>query len=231
MRVAFFGESVTEGIPGVSFFRALEARLREDQLTNYGKAGDTVISLYRRIARNRLDAPADITVLWVGVNDVLAKVTCSHSMLKRLMRQPRAKDRNEFRDYYDRTLKLLRQKATNIITVSPLFIGENMSNPWNRELGDLCTIIASVSASFGNVHYLDLRADLTERLKGKHTSDYIAKSVICIACDTLLLRTPTQVDTIASCRGLSLSLDGVHLNSMGVELVTEALLKAIRSLS
>jgi len=228
---AFYGDSLTEGIPGVSFFGALEAMLPEHELKNCGKGGDTIISLYRRIARSWLQDPVDIAVLWVGVNDVLAKVTFSHSMLKRLMGQPRARDLTEFRDYYHRTLKLLSNEVRSILAVSPLLIGEDLSNPWNRELGDLCKIVASVSNSFDNVHYLDLRADLSERLKGKHTSDYVAKSVTCIACDTLFLRTPAQVDAVASGRGLSLTLDGVHLNSTGVAVVSEAFLKAIRSLS
>ena len=230
MKIVFYGDSLTEGIPGVSCFRMLETKLPEHELINYGKGGDTVISLYRRIARRWLHSLVDIAFLWVGVNDVFAKVTFTHSMLKRLMRQPRAKDHTEFRDYYDRTLKLLRQKATNIITVSPLLIGEDLLNPWNRELAKLCEIVASVSSCFGNVHYIDLRGDFGKELAGKAISNYVANNIIRIACDTLSLRTPTQIDAAASGRGLHLTLDGVHLNNAGAEIVTEAFLKMVRSL-
>ncbi len=231
MRIVFYGDSLVEGIPGVSVFAALEARLPEHELTNHGKGGDTVISLYRRIARSELRDSVDIAVLWVGVNDVLAKLTSSHSILKRLMRQPRATDLAIFRDVYGRTLELLYRRAGKILAVSPLLIGEDLSNPWNREIENLCKIIASVSASFDHVHYLDLRADLVDRLKGEQTSDYLPKSVTGIACEALLLRTPDRVDAVASGRGLRFTLDGVHLNSSGVGIVSKAFLKAIRSLS
>lgn len=230
MRIVFYGDSLTEGIPGASVFEALEARLPEHELRNCGKGGDTVTSLYRRIARSELRDPVDIAVLWVGVNDVLAKLTSSHSMLKRLMRQPRAGDVAEFRDTYGRTLELLRKRAGKILAVSPLLIGEDLSNPWNREIENLCKIIASFSASFGHVRYLDLRADLVDRLKGEQTSDYVPKSVTGIACEALFLRTPARVDAVASGRGLRFTLDGVHLNSSGVEAVGEAFVKAIRDL-
>ena len=230
MRIVFYGDSLTEGIPGVSVFAALEARLPEHELTNCGKGGDTVTSLHHRIARSELRDPVDIAVLWVGVNDVLAKLTSSHSLLKRLMRQPRAKDLAMFRDAYGRTLELLQTRAGKILAVSPLLIGEDLSNPWNREIENLCKSIASVSASFDHVHYLDLRAVLIDRLKGERTTDYVPKSVTGIACEALFLRTLARVDAVASNRGLRFTLDGVHLNSRGVEVVREAFVKAIRDL-
>jgi lysophospholipase L1-like esterase len=229
MRIACFGDSLTEGTPGVSFFEALEAMLPEDKLVNYGKGGDTVISLYRRMARHRADDGWDLVVLWVGVNDVLAKLSLGHATLKRLMRQPRSSDHAEFADYYHRTLKLLWSEAGRVLAVSPLLVGEDLANPWNRELGRLCEVIASVSASFDAVQYVDLRTCLSERLPKECASDYLPRSVASIARDALVLRTPAQVDAVSSRRGLSLTLDGVHLNSTGAEAVAGALFRAIRN--
>jgi len=231
VKIAFYGDSLTEGIPGVAFLPILEGKLPEHKLINYGKGGDTVISLYRRIVRRQLGVPVDIAFLWVGVNDVFAKVTLAHSMLKRLVRQPWAKDRDEFRDYYARILNLLCPIATKVITVSPLLVGEDLSNPWNQELAKLCEIVASVSSPVGNVHYLDLRARFSEELAGRTISDYIPKSNIRIARDMLSLRTLPQIDAVASGRGLHLTLDGVHLNSAGVAIVTETFLEGIDTLS
>jgi len=231
MRIAIHGDSLTEGIPGLSFFRALEAMIPEHGLVNCGKRGDTVVSLFRRIAQDGPHNPVDLAILWVGVNDVLAKVSRSHSTLKRLMRQPRAKDLAEFRDYYNRTLTLLRPSADAILVVSPLLIGEDLSNRWNQEIGEFCKIIASASSFCDQVHYLNLRAELPIGGSGSGLSDYIPKSVTRIAWDSLFLRTPAAVDKAASRRGLRLTLDGVHLNSAGVEVVAEAFRKAIGRLS
>ncbi len=230
MRVACFGDSLTEGIPGVSFFEALEAMLPEDKLVNCGKSGDTVISLYRRIRRWRLQGPVDVAVLWVGVNDVLAKLSLGHSMLKRIMRQPRARDLAEFSAFYHRTLEILCGRANRVLAVSPLFVGEDLATPWNTELEGFCEVIASLSALFDAVQYLDLRTYLSERLPKERQSDYLPKSVAAIACDTLFLRSPAQVDSVASRRGLRLTLDGVHLNSEGAKGVAAALRKSIDAL-
>lgn len=47
--IAFFGDSLTEGSPGVSYFDILKDKLPNENLLNFGKGGDTVISLYKRI--------------------------------------------------------------------------------------------------------------------------------------------------------------------------------------
>ncbi len=230
MRVVCFGDSLTEGIPGVSFLEALEAMLPEDTLVNCGRGGDTVISLYRRIVHRPLQCPVDVAVLWVGVNDVLAKLSVGHSMLKRITRQPRARDHVEFSTFYHRTLESLCDGAAHVLAVSPLFVGEDLANPWNRELEDLGAVISSASATFDAVQYVDLRSALSERLAIERASDYLPKRVASIARDALFLRTPAEVDTLASRRGLRLTLDGVHLNSEGTRLVAAELRRAIERL-
>jgi lysophospholipase L1-like esterase len=230
MRIACYGDSLTRGIPGVSFLRELEAMLPEATLLNYGKSGDTVVSLYRRLARPGADDGWDLAVLWVGVNDVLAKLSLGHLMLKRLMRQPPARDLVEFRDVYHRTLETLCRRADRVLAVSPLFVGEKLASPWNRELEGLCEGIASLSASFDAVQYVDLRACLSERLLEGCVSNYLPKRVAAIARDALFLRSPAQVDALSARRGLRLTLDGVHLNSEGAKNVAAVLARTIETL-
>lgn len=230
MKIAFYGDSLTEGIPGVSYFRILEAKLPDHELVNHGKGGDTVISLYRRVVRKQLDVPVDIAFLWVGVNDVFAKVTLAHSMLKRLVRQPWAKDHDQFGDYYARILNLLCPKATKVVTVSPLLIGEDLENRWNQELAELSEIVSSVSSPIVNVNYLNLRARFSENLAGRTISDYIPRSNIRVLLDVLFLQRREQIDKIARGRGLHLTLDGVHLNSTGAEIVAEVFMSEMSKL-
>ena len=71
MRIAFFGDSLTSGIPGCSYVALLRAQFPGDVLLNYGKGNDSVVSLCRRLTRMGFDEPFDIACLWVGVNDVL----------------------------------------------------------------------------------------------------------------------------------------------------------------
>lgn len=230
MRIVCFGDSLTAGTPGVSFFEALEAMLPGDKLVNCGRSGDTVISLCRRIRRYGLQGPVDVAVLWVGVNDVLAKLSLGHSMLKRLMRQPRARDLAQFGTFYHRTLEVLCERSNRVLAVSPLFVGEDLSSPWNRQLESLCEAIASQSALLDAVQYLDLRTHLSEKLPRERESDYLPKSIAAIARDTLFLRSPAQVDSTACRRGLRLTLDGVHLNSEGAMEVAMMLRRIIDAL-
>ncbi len=49
MKIAFFGDSLTEGFSGMAYFSLLQQRFPKFELFNYGKGGDTVISLLKRI--------------------------------------------------------------------------------------------------------------------------------------------------------------------------------------
>lgn len=79
MRVLFLGDSLTEGIDGVSYLdvvrerldaaRASDASLREIELIGAGVGGDTVVNLARRLASDVVLRQPDWVVIQVGVND------------------------------------------------------------------------------------------------------------------------------------------------------------------
>jgi len=231
MRIAFYGDSLTRGVPGISFLHVLASMLPQHELVNLGKGGDTVISLFRRIVRRGVHESSDLAVLWVGANDVLATVSRSHWALKRLMRQPRARDLPEFREYYIRTLECLRSSAGMVLAVPPFLIGEDRSNPWNRRLEELSTIIRSISGSTDRVQFVDLHADLKGEWAAQEPSAYIPRSVTRIGLESLFLRSVEAVDKAASRRGLHLTLDGIHLNSLGAERVATAIRRVIDDFS
>jgi len=68
MRIAFLGDSLTEGRPGESFLARLGPLLPGDQLVNHGRAGDTIPGLLARLEEGEL-AAADLAVVWIGTND------------------------------------------------------------------------------------------------------------------------------------------------------------------
>ena len=227
MRITFYGDSLTRGVPGISFLGVLKSMLPQHELVNLGRGGDTVISLHRRIVRGGVHQASDLAVLWVGVNDVLVTVSRSHLALKRLMRQRYARSPGEFSEYYGRTLECLRSSAGTVLTVSPLLIGEDRSNPWNRRLEELSTIIRSISGSTNRVQFVDLRTALRGAWGAHAPSDYIPRSVTRIGLESLFLRSGEAVDKASSRRGLHLTLDGIHLNSLGAEKVAAIIRRAI----
>ena len=84
MKIAFYGDSLTAGIPGVSFFNKLQAAVPQHTLMNFGKGGDTAQSLYRRIVKRRLLEPVDLAFLWIGTNDVLDQTSLLATIYSRL---------------------------------------------------------------------------------------------------------------------------------------------------
>ena len=228
MKIAFIGDSLTAGIPGSSYFTILRERLPDHALVNLGRGNDTVVSLYRRIARRRLgDEQFDLAFLWVGVNDVGGEGSWLFRVANTLRRQPRAKSLAEFRAYYRRTLDLLCRHARRVIAVAPLLKGEEIDNEWNHQIDVLARAIEELTAHYECVAYLDLRPAFYQKLAGKHASSHLLESPLRIGWDILALRNDAQVDAKAAQRGLHLTLDGVHLNSAGAALVAEAFLKVI----
>ena len=93
MRIAFFGDSLTSGIPGSSYVSIMRRRLPGHTLVNFGRGNDTAVSLHRRVAAMRFDAAFDLAFLWVGVNDVLGNAVWVHRSFNTLMGQRRSRNR------------------------------------------------------------------------------------------------------------------------------------------
>ena len=71
MKIAFLGDSLTEGWPGAAFLPLLGGRFPEHRLINLGRAGDGVADLLRRLPHQD-PGPVDLVVLWIGVNDAVS---------------------------------------------------------------------------------------------------------------------------------------------------------------
>jgi lysophospholipase L1-like esterase len=71
MKIAFLGDSLTEGWPGAAFFPLLEQRLPRHELLNLGRAGDCVADLLRRLPFQD-PGQVDLVVLWIGANDAVS---------------------------------------------------------------------------------------------------------------------------------------------------------------
>lgn len=230
MRIAFFGDSLTSGVPGSSYYAILRERFPDDKLLNFGKVNDTVVSLYRRISAMRVDEPFDLVFLWIGVNDVPLTERWSYRAFHTLLGQRRARDNDEFRSYNRATLDLLCANTRLVIVAPPALKGENLENCWNRQLADLARLIQDLAADCDGAEFLDLSAIFARNLAGRPPSDYVPDNTVRVLLDAMTLRTDEQIDGKAVKRGQHLTLDGVHLNSAGAKLVTEAFAAAIQRL-
>ena len=227
MRIAFFGESLTSGIPGSSYLSIMRHRLPEHTLINLGRGNDTAVSLHRRVAAMRFNAPFDLAFLWVGVNDVYGHTHRVHRSFNALMGQRRARDLDEFRASYRATLDLLCQHTGRLVAVSPLMRGEEPDNHWNRRLAVLSGAVEELASQYERVEFLDLRSAFFQVLADLPSSGYMPRGPVHVVLDALTLRSDEQVDRVAARRGLRFTLDGVHLNSAGARLAAAAFVRVI----
>jgi len=113
MRIGFFGDSLTEGRPGVSYVNMLRGRFPVDDLVNFGRAGDSVIGTYERVAALDGRGPFDLAFVWTGVNDVLAHISWASPITRRLLGEPWVTSRQEFVEQYRLLLKTLEERGTH----------------------------------------------------------------------------------------------------------------------
>ncbi len=228
MKLIFYGNSLTKGKAGVSYLKKISSNLNNHKIVNYGKDGDTVFSLYERILKDKLTEEADICFLWIGTNDVFVKVSKLYSILKFISRQKPAENHEEFSYYYKEILYILSENSHKVVCISPTFVGENLDNKWNLELKELSKIINSLTKNFENVKYFDLRSIFYKKLKSENPSDFIIKRIRHLIFDYLFCRSTEKINLRSKKRDLIFTLDGVHLNEKGAEIVADALVDYIK---
>lgn len=211
MKIGFIGDSLTEGRPGVSFFQILKERYPTATFVNLGKPGETVKSLYVRLTKTKLATDYDLTFLWIGVNDVYSK-------LLSVQAQPVVNDHGEFKEVYEQILDMVITSSRKVVTVSPSIVGEDLQNSSNQETKELAVLIESISKE-KSVDYLNLQAAFEEHLVNMISSDYISTNPMRVMLDVFFYKKPSKIDKLSKKRGLYLTLDGIHLNSTGAEIV------------
>ena len=138
MLIAFLGDSLTEGWPGAASFPLLDRRMKEHELLNRGRAGDTVADLLNRMRYQGL-TPVDVAFVWVGANDAVigawdaADPGSGWSWPERLMRL--AGD-------YEELLEWTEARAPRIVVVRPLVL-EAEGSLWEQRAGEVAEAIAA----------------------------------------------------------------------------------------
>ncbi len=228
MRIGFFGDSLTSGVPGSSYVALLREQFPNYTLLNFGKPNDTVVSLHRRISTMRFEEPLDLAFLWIGVNDVPQTDGWLYHAFHTLLAQRRARDMDEFRACFRAMLQRLCDLAGRVFVAPPALKGEDLDNPWNRRLANLAGLIKEVTAECDRAEFLDLRAAFARELPKRSGAEYVSRNPFRVLLDALTLRADGQIDAKSTKRGLFLTLDGIHLNSAGAKLVAEEFAAVIR---
>jgi len=230
MKIAFLGDSITEGIPGVSYVDIIRNSNENFAVSNRGKGGDTVTSLLKRV-KNMNDLKSfDVFVLFVGINDIYGKLTFTYKILKAMKNQKAVKDYMQFENKYTELLNYLSAFNKKIIVIPPLLLGEDLSTQWNDQVFELVKIVKGLATVNQNSVFLNVRKVFVEELNDKEVSNYLPLRIIELGKDVTQLKNSDSVDKKSMERGLYLTLDGVHINSKGAKILSRMILEELNRL-
>jgi lysophospholipase L1-like esterase len=169
MRIAFLGDSLTEGWPGAAYLPLLERLRPSDVLLNCGRAGDTVNDLLLRMRRVGLEQ-VDLTFVWVGANDAVlgawddSAQGSGWSWGERLSR---------VRGDYDELLEWTVARAQLVMCVEPIIL-DAQGSLWEKHSAEVAGVVASLAEQRERCQSLDLHpafAAARERGEGAFTTD------------------------------------------------------------
>jgi lysophospholipase L1-like esterase len=208
VRIAFYGDSLTEGWPGAGFMPLLAARLPGHTLLNRGRAGDTTSDILARLRRDGVER-VDLAVVWIGTNDAFAAAggdwpTESGRPAEDgdwlaedgdwlLVGEPppdwSAVAATVARTY-DLVLELVAPTARRLLLLPPVAPDGDLGEPFTTRLEELARIVEAAAGSRPQVCFVDLRSAFADAA-GPFT------------------------------------IDGVHLNETGAAVVAEVVATAI----
>lgn len=205
MRIAFLGDSLTEGVPGASYFRILRTRLSADgapgadELLNLGRAGDCVADLYARVQHAGL-TPVDLAFVWIGTNDA-AIGEWSPWAFEAFEPVSWSTTLDHIASVYERLLGWVTERAATTVCVPPV-AADGLDGAWERRVADVAEMVAA-AAAHADASLLDI-APWFAAARG-------------------------EADAAAARARVSFTIDGVHLSQAGAQVVADAFAAAIEA--
>jgi len=200
-KVAFFGDSITRGFFGSDYIDALRRLFDENSIDinfkfiNAGRDGDTVGDLLHRAREDVLPHNPDWVIVLVGLNDLFYE---SMYMTRLSMEGEERKSHalkhmiEHFKDSYSELIDILEDEIENVVLCTTTIIEEDLNPGLQERLALINDAIRSLSYMKGCelIELHDTFKDALTELKDKeHTNGYL------------------------------LTVDGVHLNKRGAEIV------------
>jgi lysophospholipase L1-like esterase len=235
MRVVFFGDSLTEGVDGVSYLRLLHERIHGAgtpsgvELINAGVGGDTVVNLARRLAADVVPHHPDWVVVFVGTND------CATALIRPWLPTPQTRGGLRYFRGYKQVLhpvtparfrdslrlvvdQLVERTGARIALCTPPTLGESPRARRWRWLDRYAAVTRLVAAERG-CDLIDVRAAFVGAIAELPPRPLLAP------LGALWVRKrpddPYDYERLARLRGLRLTYDGTHFTQRGAALVAD----------
>jgi lysophospholipase L1-like esterase len=222
MRVLFIGDSIIRGSVGVNWVNDITGPVKT--IANRGVNGDTLARINQRLyAILRKDASFDAVVFCGGANDILIPYLSSKGFLfkaaqKYLLRKGYSPCRTmeEFEYGYTKAIKLIRRYCkAEIILLTLGRMNERAEFVLNHQRAAVNLLIRRLAMREG-CRLADAGKRIDEYLNDKSTRDYFLEGFFNTSWfDQWQCRLFKRADSLSEERGLILTIDGAHVNSIG----------------
>lgn len=236
MRVLIIGDSITEGKLGQSYIPGLKKRLPGVEIVNLGLGGDTVFGMKKRAMRYlQHDSRFDVVVVVGGHNDVILpafeRMFFTYRMVARAMIARGSlpfEDKKIFYNCYNSLIDMIRRLCSADIVLTTLScINENLTAETNRDRAACNEVIREMAARY-TLLVADVGEEFDRQLTEDAGKDYFMDRVwTTFLGDSLAGKIPGALDKLSEKRGLSLTIDGVHLNSAGAAIYSRLIAEAL----
>ena len=231
MKLLFIGNSITKGEIGESFVHLLKEQNPGWVIKNAGVNGDTLKNISDRLAKEiPINPDYDFIIIEAGHNDIILPYFNTRGLLFRLaLKYLLRKGRNplnprDFQLEYSKMLALVQSKSNAKIIVTTLgCINENLSSILNLKRIEYNDIILKMAH---NYHCLiaDISYETQLVLEKNYQTDYLLNNFLNSAYfDLKKCQETGGADRLSRKRNLILTIDGVHLNSVGAMLYKQAI--------
>jgi len=218
-KIACFGDSITVGRPGTSYFRYLK---NKEKYHKFGLGGDTLLGLTKRVDDFLTQSSCNEFIIEIGCNDILLpflrgrsyrwmKIVEQHTK-RGSVQLSRASD---FATQYEKLINKLSDKK--IIVVSIPCIGENLESDLNKKTIEYNEYIKKLCEKY-SITYIDFNGWQREVIKNNPSPDYfISENPFNMMLDSVTTTYFGLSNWISKKRKLMVTVDGVHLNEKGAK--------------
>jgi len=239
MRVLFIGNSITRGEIGESFIDLFRADYPDWEIKNAGINADTLKNISDRITHEiSICTEYDYIIIEAGHNDVILpflrkKGFLFQLALKHLQKKGRKPlNQGDFKSEYIKVINLIKTKTNAKIILTTLScINEDLSSYVNKIRSDYNHLIRNI-ADYNDCLLADISQEFDSILNSNIQTNFLLDRFIdTVYFDSKKCQKIGGADKLSKKRKLQLTIDGVHLNSIGANLYKQTIEKQIITLA
>lgn len=239
MRILITGDSITEGELGYDYVEDLRRRLPDSEIVNLGLGGDTISGIKKRtlnhLKRNNI---YDVIVVAAGHNDIILptfqNLTRVHKFIVQQLKKRGSipsSSKKEFMDTYEKFIdEILKINKGKIIVTTLSCLNENLTSKTNETREEYNEIIKEM-AKRKKIHIADVGYEFNEQLKERKCKDFFMDNLLnTFIFDKRKCKENIYVDDLSKKRGLFITIDGVHINSLGGKIYSDTIFDKITNI-